>query len=368
MHLVSHIDHIGTGITVRTRFLFGALWLFTFSTISLSQDAGLFFPSSRGNAWTYLHYPLDSLQVRQSGLASTETDSLIASASVGGQPASILRNSASAESTIVHVQGSTIFEYATGYPRITSLLQVDSLGLSFVWDYLAWYPYMDLSSAPGMADSVLYIKNQTVMFQGHPLSLVIYVTSTKGNDTTITVPAGSFTATPFSIVLHVNIPKSQPPIGHFEVPLFTLVDSLFIANGKWLVREVQPSTYYPLNNDPSYNVATTQLPGFERVLQSAAITSVRQQPNIVRTFALEQNFPNPFNPTTNLRFTIVNFQFVQLRVFDVLGRQVAELVNKELSPGTYTYPFGEPALPSGIYFYRLTAGMESQTKKMILLK
>ena len=86
------------------------------------------------------------------------------------------------------------------------------------------------------------------------------------------------------------------------------------------------------------------------------------------SFELSQNFPNPFNPATNVQFSIGSFQFVTLTVCDVLGREVAYLVNGEMSPGTYSTRWDASHFPSGVYFYTLRAGNHIETKRMLLLK
>jgi photosystem II stability/assembly factor-like uncharacterized protein len=85
-------------------------------------------------------------------------------------------------------------------------------------------------------------------------------------------------------------------------------------------------------------------------------------------FKLNQNYPNPFNPSTNISFSIPSNEFVQLQVFDVNGRIVSEPVNENLTPGNYEITFNSENLSSGIYYYRLSKGSFSETKKMILLK
>jgi Secretion system C-terminal sorting domain len=85
-------------------------------------------------------------------------------------------------------------------------------------------------------------------------------------------------------------------------------------------------------------------------------------------FELFQNYPNPFNPTTMIRYSIPQSSFVNLKVYDILGREVATLVNEEKQPGQYEIEFNAYQLFSGIYFYRLHAGSFIQAKKMILLK
>jgi len=106
------------------------------------------------------------------------------------------------------------------------------------------------------------------------------------------------------------------------------------------------------------------------------ITSLVEENNLPTTFQLFQNYPNPFNPETVISYTITNvetrrgesLQLVKLRVYDVLGREVAVLVNEFQQPGLYVKTFHGTSLPSGIYYYRLTAGDYSSTQKMVLLK
>ncbi len=85
-------------------------------------------------------------------------------------------------------------------------------------------------------------------------------------------------------------------------------------------------------------------------------------------FSLSQNYPNPFNPSTNINFSIPEASFVNLKIFDVLGKEVAILVNERLNAGNYNYNFNANGLPSGVYFYRLRAGSFVSTKKMILMR
>jgi len=89
---------------------------------------------------------------------------------------------------------------------------------------------------------------------------------------------------------------------------------------------------------------------------------------IPEKFYLSQNYPNPFNPSTNIRYQITNNSYVKIEVYDVAGKEIIELVNEKQSPGTYEVKFEAGDLPSGVYFYKLTAGDYSETKKMILLK
>ena len=89
---------------------------------------------------------------------------------------------------------------------------------------------------------------------------------------------------------------------------------------------------------------------------------------IPEEYKLEQNYPNPFNPTTTIQFSIPEQTFVKLEVFSSLGEKISTLVSEELNAGNYKYEWSAINLPSGIYYYKLSANEFSKTNKMILLK
>jgi len=103
------------------------------------------------------------------------------------------------------------------------------------------------------------------------------------------------------------------------------------------------------------------------------VTSVSADDIQPMEFKLEQNYPNPFNPSTSIQYVVSSRQFVSLKVYDVLGNEVATLVNQELPPGQYEVKFSVGqnsilSLRSGVYFYTLSAGSFRETKKMILMR
>ena len=100
------------------------------------------------------------------------------------------------------------------------------------------------------------------------------------------------------------------------------------------------------------------------------ITGVDDENNIkgVEYFQLQQNYPNPFNPSTMITYSIPQRSTVSLKVFDVLGNEVATLVDEISSPGEFYIEFAGNELTSGIYFYKLIAGNFVETKKMILIR
>mgnify|MGYP000541327840 CR=1 FL=1 len=117
---------------------------------------------------------------------------------------------------------------------------------------------------------------------------------------------------------------------------------------------------------------TTESPGI--TLNTFLLTNVELvNDNIPVKFSLVQNYPNPFNPSTTIEYSIPTVETrhalsVQLKIYDILGREVAVLINEQQQPGYYKVNFDASALSSGMYFYRIIAGKFVQTKKMVLLK
>ncbi len=99
------------------------------------------------------------------------------------------------------------------------------------------------------------------------------------------------------------------------------------------------------------------------------LTDIKQNGNqIPDKFSLKQNYPNPFNPVTKISFDIPQKSFVTLKVYDVLGKEVVSLLNDERAGGSYTFDFDASSLSTGVYFYKITAGDFSETKRMVVLK
>ena len=90
--------------------------------------------------------------------------------------------------------------------------------------------------------------------------------------------------------------------------------------------------------------------------------------NLPTKYALEQNYPNPFNPTTSIEYSVVSNEYVSLKVYDLLGNEVATLVNQKKEAGKYRVSFDASKFASGVYVYRLTSGSFNLSKKMILIK
>jgi hypothetical protein len=133
----------------------------------------------------------------------------------------------------------------------------------------------------------------------------------------------------------------------------------------------KPQTIYDITGKVTNNrdtVSATNIESFTTPTKTGVEDIVNNNP---QGYALSQNYPNPFNPTTTICYNLVkvgNLDKVNIRVYDVLGREIAVLVNEEKPAGEYRVTFNASHLPSGVYFYRLSAGNYVDMKKMLLVK
>ena len=104
------------------------------------------------------------------------------------------------------------------------------------------------------------------------------------------------------------------------------------------------------------------------ITQFVPITGVEEEGIKLNSFSLDQNYPNPFNPSTIVNYTLAERSNVTLKVYDVLGKEVASLVNNSQEAGTHQVTFDASNLASGLYIYTLNAGDFSSSKKMMLMK
>ena len=105
-----------------------------------------------------------------------------------------------------------------------------------------------------------------------------------------------------------------------------------------------------------------------KIVGQTPLVSVNNNEKDFNDYYLSQNFPNPFNPSTNIVFSIPEQEIVCIKIYNTLGEELYEIINREFTPGKYTINYNASHLPSGIYFYRITAGNFIQTKKLLLIK
>lgn len=132
--------------------------------------------------------------------------------------------------------------------------------------------------------------------------------------------------------------------------------------GSFAIVTVSKHRSFGVMNDGSANF------GFRCVRGSVSTDIDNNEHSSIRSFELEQNYPNPFNPSTLIKYSIPNGCFVKLKVFDVIGNQIATLVSEEKAAGEYIVEFNSNNISSGIYFYRLESEGKFITEQMLLIK
>jgi hypothetical protein len=119
-------------------------------------------------------------------------------------------------------------------------------------------------------------------------------------------------------------------------------------------------------NPLGYLFAGTESGVFRSAETTTAVKEV--MPDQPLSFLLEQNYPNPFNPTTMIRFSLPRAGYITLKVYNMLGKEIASLIDKKLPAGNHQAKWDAGGLPSGLYFYRLQTDGFAQTRKLILAK
>ena len=145
----------------------------------------------------------------------------------------------------------------------------------------------------------------------------------------------------------------------FENASGTVIDSVDLL----AVTDTSASYGRLPDGSANWQILVPRTRGFSNV-----VTDVENEFNSISEYRLNQNYPNPFNPTTTISFTIPATSNVSLKVFNILGKEVATLVNETKSAGNYSINFNASGLSSGVYFYQLTTDNFTSTKKFTLLK
>ena len=198
---------------------------------------------------------------------------------------------------------------------------------------------------------------------------------------------GSFTLTDAGLAFHVTAEGLSGPItnAHFhrapagsDGSVVHGIKDEFDGNtaaGLWTPAEGLDTLLTDLLDGNLYvNLHTAKNgPGEIRgqVIRRSFVTSVEEPGDVVevpRAFTLLQNYPNPFNPSTTIRFRLERPGRTTLKIYNMLGQEVATLVEQNLAEGSYTITFEARNLPSGVYLYKLESGTQSEARKMILLK
>jgi len=165
-----------------------------------------------------------------------------------------------------------------------------------------------------------------------------------------------------SLNIYQNI-NSNP--AYFTMPVQVKINTSLGDTTVTLFNNAQTQNFqFQVNGFPTSIVFD---PGNWILKDLLGITDVKNE-NLPTSYSLEQNYPNPFNPTTTIEYSLPRNGFVTLKVFNVLGKEVATLVNGQVEAGKHKVDFDASTLNSGVYFYRIESGTFVETKKMILLR
>jgi hypothetical protein len=180
--------------------------------------------------------------------------------------------------------------------------------------------------------------------------------------------------------LYLGHPDIGDPIEFLDGSVKLQTDALMPIRGRQTVtgQFVMPESipqarlYAVLDRDEQIDeIHTSNNLGFVPLSTTADVVTSNEHDvalDMPQRYQLHHNYPNPFNPSTNINFDLPQAQDVRLEVFDLLGRRVALLVNESLAAGFHSVTFDASALTSGVYFYRIQAGSFVKTQKMMLVK
>ena len=360
--------------------------------ISNAQLASDYFPSQTDFEWKLKAIPLDSASNPINSLAYYRIDRFESEANYEGKLANVVETKSGPLQTIqqqpfldslfFHTDGSDGYSYLSINNFIEFLIQLDSLGIDPNFNFVEffsslqdWYSLYRFSSTVGSEYTLLQVDTSITITTALPLR-VKYI-GTRLTDETIPTVLGNLNCKKFLIEWIIST-----FIFTQEIELLTLPNTVWIAPDNWIVQDIIPGQY--IDDLTLFGIDPFSIPGLD-VRLTDDIVSVENDESTPTKFALEQNYPNPFNPSTKIRYTIPNSSnpllggarggLVTLKLYNILGKEIAILVNEEQSAGTYEIEFNADAhsgsfrnLPSGVYFYKLQAGSFVETKKMILMK
>jgi hypothetical protein len=329
-----------------------------------AQNAADYFPSTMGTLWHFSSYLLDSLQQPIESSRILETDSIAGTINIDGKLATLIVTKIGAlpESSYFAVEGQSLSTYVNAIPGIDSLPLPELQ--QFFGSVRGWYQYLRFGTSTGQNLPYLLLQRDTTLtLDSIPLKLRFMVTATRHAPQNISTPAGTFETVPFEISFSVNY-----MLGIFPIPIFKIPDTIYVAKNMFVVREAQPAIQF---SSDTLGIAGLNIPGRLRVLDSYTIvpTAVRLEKNSIPSeFNLLQNYPNPFNGMTNYELRMRNEEHIDLKVYDMLGREVASLVEGVLQPGVYRIQWDARNIPSGVYYARLNSDQFSITRKTFLIK
>lgn len=355
--------------------LFTLFCFFVFPGLSIAQQASDYFPSQMGFEWNFKVTPLDSANNPVNSLSVFRIDSFATVANYEGHNADIVETKLGplqsilqqpfTDSLLYYFDGTNGFEYLNLRNIEGFLATVDEevtiSNFSFV-DFLHslqnWYSTYRFASNENTTYTILQ-KDTTVTYSIFNIPFQLTLLGTRLQDQTIQTVDGNFDCKKF--LLQWNLSSS------FLGDLITINDTTWIATGNWIVQEIMPGQYVDIESFSILGIDPFSIPGLETKLTDEIVTSVDEK-EIPHDIFLAQNYPNPFNPRTRISWQLAVGSQVTLKVYNILGKEVATLVDGYKPAGYYKINFNAENLSSGTYFYKLQAGNFIEVKKMILMK
>jgi len=337
-----------------------------------TQQASDYFPNQTGFLWNYAVTPLDSLNNPVNELTVFRRDSFNVVTDYQGRSANIVTskigpletiyNQPYTDSLFYSTSGSDGYEYFSISNIEPFLVGLDSLGIDtnfnfvdFFSSFQNWYSVYRLGANVGSRYTLLTVDTLISTYQLRFRYSVI-----RQADQSIQTVLGSFNCKKFLVEWTIST-----FLGPFPIELINLPDTVWIAQNNWIVQDIIPGQY--IDDLTLLGIEPFSLPG-RRMVLTDQITNVEADEYIPHSFALDQNYPNPFNPITKISWQSSVGSHQVIKVFDVLGIEVATLVNEYKPAGSYEIGFNASGLSSGVYFYKLIAEGFVETKKMVLLR
>lgn len=357
------------------------------STNIVSQNASTFFPSNTGYVWRYKIIPLDTLNNPIDSLVSFRVDSFATTVFLYNKDAKVVLSKTGLDpflyeipfldSILYNMEGTNGNEYLgmnelePFIDFLTQFLQ-DSTGevYNFFKSFEGWKSYYRFANTVNVQYTVLQ-RDTTFTIDTLVLPLRFQILGRRLNDQTIDTEIGVFNCKKFTLERRlsylINLPPPLPPL---TVKIVGLLDTIWVAPQNWIVKTFTPSTTIDLN---FIGLGSFTIPGFKTDIHNPPL-SVNDDMKIIPELILYQNFPNPFNPITTIKWSSSIDGWTTLKIFDPLGVELIKLVDEFKPAGTYNVQFNSQEInklssfSSGVYFYQLKVGNYLQTNKMIILK
>jgi hypothetical protein len=346
--------------------------------------------------WNYELTPLDSLNNPVDSLTFFRVDSFATIADYQDKLANIVLTKVGPleainflpynDSLFYNFDGSDAYEYVQVGRLEIFLAAIDSIladsSFSFLDMFLSFEGWHSLYrfDADVNQEYTLVSSDTTITLDGTDIPLRFELIGTRLQDDTLNTDIGTFDCKKFLIERGISfLIFPPPPLPPIVIPIAFVNDTIWIAQGNWIVQSIIPTTEIDLT---LVDGGIYFLPGLQSKI-IADITEVNDDYSVPIEFNLFQNYPNPFNPSTKIRFVISDVGpgfglSTSLKVYDILGNEIITLVNKNLPVGEYEFTFsaiggsasgGDASeLSSGVYFYQLKAGSFVVTKKMVLIR